>query len=161
LAKRKPSRSVPTIGSTLAATAVTEPWMVLGTVGYMSPEQVRGEEADVPSDIFSLGCVLYEMATGQRPFAGETSAEILSAVVRYEPTDMNKSRQNLPPELQQLIYRCLNKEPSARYPSARDLFYDLSALLSRSGMFRPLVVQPAGNFTRLWKVVTIVAVLLA
>src|SRR5262249_18956063 len=70
--------------------AITEPWMVLGTVGYTSPEQVRGEEADAPTDVFSLGCVLYEMITGRRAYARPTSAETIAAIVQGDLPDTNE-----------------------------------------------------------------------
>jgi eukaryotic-like serine/threonine-protein kinase len=136
LARRRPSLPLLVDGSPTAG-ALTEPWMVLGTVGYMSPEQIRGEEADAPSDIFSFGCVLYEMVTGKRAYARQTTAETMAAIVQGELPDTGELSQRAAPELEQLIVRCLQKDPASRYPSARNLYHDLNALLGRSQMQRP------------------------
>jgi len=135
LARRRPV-PLPVDGFPTAGT-LTEPWMVLGTVGYMSPEQIRGEEADAPSDIFSFGCVLYEMVTGKRAYARQTTAETMAAIVQGELPDPGELRQRASPDLEQLIVRCLQKDPASRYPSSRDLYNDLNGLLGRSPMQRP------------------------
>ncbi len=106
----------------------TRPGTVLGTIGYMSPEQVRGEEADAPSDIFSLGCVLYEMVGGQRPFAHATTVEVIAAILKEEPAALAATGREIPIGLEQLICGCLEKQPSARLQSARDLAHDLKAI---------------------------------
>ena len=111
-------------------TLETMPGTVMGTVGYMSPEQVVGQPADVRSDIFSLGCVLYEMAAGQRPFSGRTGAETMSAILKEHPPDLARSGREIPAELARVILRCLNKEPEQRFQSARDLCYALRAILA-------------------------------
>ena len=103
--------------------------VVLGTVGYMSPEQVRGEELDSRSDIFSLGAVLYEMAAGVRPFRGATTADVASAVLREDPLPLPES---VPATVRMVIERCLNKEPRARFQSAADLAFALRSLSARS-----------------------------
>src|SRR5262245_10386508 len=107
----------------LGATAeyLTEAGRVMGTVGYMSPEQASGEIPDGRGDIFSLGCVLYEMATGRRAFTGDTAAEVLAAVLRDQPADMDMSGTRVPPGLKQLVARCLAKQPEERFPSANDV----------------------------------------
>jgi Tol biopolymer transport system component len=105
----------------------TEPGTVLGTVGYMSPEQVRGEAADARSDIFSLGCVLYEMTSGHRAFARETAAETLAAIVRDEPPELLPPAR-APLELRQIIGHCLEKKADERFQSARDLAFALRTL---------------------------------
>ena len=94
---------------------------VLGTVGYMSPEQVRGQPVDSRSDLFSLGCVLYEAVTGRRPFARETAAETQTAILRDQPPDMRSSAALIPAALEQLIRHCLEKNVELRYQVARDL----------------------------------------
>ena len=116
----------------------TEPGTVLGTVGYMSPEQVRGHAVDHRSDIFSLGSVLYEMATGAPAFKRETAAETMTAILRDDPLDMPEpaSRSSrLAPGLERTLRHCLEKAPEQRFQSARDLAYDLEALSgsTRSG----------------------------
>src|SRR5215468_6624417 len=99
------------------AAYLTEAGRIMGTVGYMSPEQASGDTPDARGDIFSLGCVLYEMATGRRAFPGDTPAEVLAAVLRDQPADMDASGTRFPPELKQLVARCLAKQPDDRFRS--------------------------------------------
>ena len=113
-------------------TQVTEPGAVMGTVGYMSPEQVGGFPADARSDIFALGCVLYEMVTGARPFSGRTGAETLAAILRDEPEKPPAARGAIPAELAGVIRHCLEKRPDQRFQSARDLAFALKAILAGS-----------------------------
>ncbi|HET9532345.1 MAG TPA: serine/threonine-protein kinase, partial [Blastocatellia bacterium] len=110
--------------------SITEPGIVMGTAGYMSPEQVRGEKVEAASDIFSLGCVLYEMVADRRAFAGETTAERMAATLRDEPPKLTDTGKQLPQALERVISRCLKKNAEERYPSARDLASDLKAMLS-------------------------------
>ena len=105
---------------------------VLGTVGYMSPEQVRGQVVDSRSDLFSLGCVLYEAVTGRRPFARETAAETQTAILRDEPPDMRSSAAQIPAALEQLIRHCLEKNVELRYQSACDLVLALHVVVAGS-----------------------------
>jgi len=111
----------------------TRDGVVLGTVGYMSPEQVRGERADATSDIFSLGCVLYEMVAGSRPFARLTAAETMTAILNAEPRDLGECDAEAPSEYARLVSRCLEKNPRQRFQSARDLSYALEAVARSSG----------------------------
>ena len=111
---------------------VTEPGVVLGTVGYMSPEQVRGQEADSRADLFALGAVLYEMLTGKRAFHKPTSAETMSAVLNEDPPPISQAIPSAPPALQKVVHRCLEKAPQQRFHSASDLAFALEAL-SESG----------------------------
>jgi Tol biopolymer transport system component len=106
----------------------TEPGTLMGTVGYMSPEQVRGEPVDGRSDIFSLGSVLYEMLSGRRAFARDTPAETMTAILREEPADLLAGAEGLPPPLGHIVLHCLEKQPSERFQSVRDLAFDLSSL---------------------------------
>ncbi|MGH9801618.1 MAG: protein kinase domain-containing protein, partial [Blastocatellia bacterium] len=108
--------------------SATKPGTVMGTIGYMSPEQVRGEQADAPSDIFSLGCVLYELASGQRPFSRATTAEVIAAILKEDPPDLAQSGLEIPNGLERLIQACLEKQSSARLRSARDLAQGLKAI---------------------------------
>jgi tetratricopeptide (TPR) repeat protein len=114
----------------LATTAVeaTEAGMTLGTVGYMSPEQVRGQAVDQRSDIFSFGCVLYEMVSGQRAFWGKTIADTISAILHEDPPRLSGAGRSIPPELQRIITRCLEKDAADRLESARDLGFALQAM---------------------------------
>ena len=108
--------------------ASTEPGMVLGTVGYMSPEQVRGEPVDQRSDIFSFGAILYEMLTGTRAFKRGSSIETLSAILKEEPPDILESHPNVPSQLDKLVRRCLEKDRDRRFQTARDLAFNLETL---------------------------------
>jgi Tol biopolymer transport system component/predicted Ser/Thr protein kinase len=117
--------------STVAGFNSTQVGMVLGTVGYMSPEQVRGLTADARSDIFSLGATCYEMISGKRAFQGATSADTMSAILKEEPAQLSTSVHNLPPALARIVHRCLEKDPGDRFQSARDLAFNLE-MLSRN-----------------------------
>ncbi|MGA9307988.1 MAG: protein kinase [Candidatus Sulfotelmatobacter sp.] len=110
----------------------TLPGVVMGTVGYMSPEQVRGEAIDPRSDIFSFGAVLYEMLTGKRAFKRETSAETMTAILREEPQALNDTGWQGPPELQRILARCLEKNVTRRFQSASDLGFAVESLSGTS-----------------------------
>jgi TolB-like protein/Flp pilus assembly protein TadD len=111
-------------------TQETEPGALMGTVGYMAPEQVSGLLADARSDIFSLGCILYEAVTGSRPFSGGTGAETLAAILRDEPADPTRSGRPMPADLAGVIRHCLEKRPDRRFQTARDLAFALKAILA-------------------------------
>ncbi len=116
------------------ATAGTEPGVVMGTIGYMSPEQVRGKPTDGRSDIFSFGSILYEMVSGRRAFSGDTAADTMSAILREDPADLSVTNQNVPPGLERIVRHCLEKDPERRFQSARDLAFDLESLSTASGV---------------------------
>jgi serine/threonine protein kinase/tetratricopeptide (TPR) repeat protein len=99
----------------------TDPGTMIGTVEYMSPEQVRGLAVDAKSDLFSLGCVLFELMSGRRPFPGRTTAETAAAILHDEPPSLNDVAPHVPPEVESLIRHCLVKDPDQRISSARDL----------------------------------------
>jgi eukaryotic-like serine/threonine-protein kinase len=111
---------------------LTKAGTVLGTVPYMSPEQLRGQPVDARSDIFSLGCTLYEMVAGRRPFTGRTDADTRDAILHNDPADLTDSGKEAPVELERLIRRCLEKNPNARFQSARDLAFALTDITTRS-----------------------------
>lgn len=113
--------------------AATRPGLVMGTVGYMSPEQLRCEAVGPTSDIFSLGCVLYEMVSGRRAFVGQTPVEIMSAILRDHPEELSRSRKQLPGELDRFISHCLEKNPEQRFQSVRDLAFNLESIRIRPG----------------------------
>jgi eukaryotic-like serine/threonine-protein kinase len=106
----------------------TSAGMVLGTVGYMSPEQVKGEPADARSDIFSLGTILYEMLSGQRAFRRDTSAETMTAILKEEPPELSLSGKPVSPAMERIVRRCLEKKPLQRFQSARDLAFNLEGV---------------------------------
>ena len=106
-------------------TILTEPGMILGTLPYMSPEQVRVEQTDARSDVFSFGAMLYEMASGRQPFASESAAATASAILTHEPPPLARFAREVPEELQRIVRKCLEKDREQRYQSARDLAIDL------------------------------------
>ena len=110
----------------------TDPGTVLGTVGYMSPEQVRGQTADHRSDIFSLGCVLYELATRRRAFDRDTPAETMTAILREDPPELPRDDAAIPAAVDPVIRHCLEKRPEERFQSAHDLAFALQALTGSS-----------------------------
>jgi serine/threonine protein kinase/tetratricopeptide (TPR) repeat protein len=112
------------------APTLTEGGVILGTVGYMSPEQVRGTPADARSDIFSLGCVLYEMVAGRRAFSRETSAQTMAAILEAQPAELATTGKQVPAGLENVIAHCLEKNPRERFHSAHDLALALRATLS-------------------------------
>jgi len=107
--------------------------VVLGTVGYMSPEQVRGQPADHRTDIFSFGATLYEMLSGRRAFTGDSAAETMTAILREEPPELSETARLLPPGLEQIVRHCLEKSPDERFQSARDVAFNLRALSEITG----------------------------
>ena len=111
----------------------TDAGTVMGTVGYMAPEQVRGKNADARSDIFSFGAILYEMLSGKRAFHRESSVETMSAILKEEPPDLTETNRNVSPALERIVRHCLEKNPSERFQSARDVAFDLEALTDVSG----------------------------
>ena len=135
----------------------TDPGTLLGTVGYMSPEQVRGKAVDHRSDIFSLGSVLYEMVTGERAFRRDTAAETMTAILREDPLEAAEptSRSGrLPLGLERILRHCLEKNPEERFQSARDLAFDLEAL---SGSTTERGAAVPGGIASRWRVPPLVA----
>ncbi len=127
------------------ATAGTEPGVVLGTLGYMSPEQVRGRPADARSDIFSFGAILYEMLAGRRAFQGDSAADTMSAILKEDPPDLSVTNQNVSPGLERVVRHCLEKSPEQRFHSAHDVAFDLESL---SGISQPRGPAAAPSLAR-------------
>ena len=115
---------------------------VLGTVGYMSPEQVRAQPVDHRSDIFSFGAVLYEMLSGRRAFRGGSAVETMNAILKEDPPDLSDTNRNLPPALERIVGHCLEKNPEERFQSARDIAFDLEALSGQSAQAILPVTEP-------------------
>jgi serine/threonine protein kinase len=128
------------------ATFETTPGVVLGTIGYMSPEQVRGQTADYRSDIFSFGAILYEMLSGRRAFVADTAAETMTAILKEDPPDLQlQGVRAIPPAVARIVDRCLEKGPGARFQSTGDLAFSLEALSTSSGQSETL---PASSVPR-------------
>jgi len=126
-------------GETLTQQVGTDAGTVMGTVGYMSPEQVRGKPADARSDIFAFGAILYEMLSGKRAFRGDSSADTMSAILKEDPSELSETNRNVSPALERIVRHCLEKNPAERFQSARDVAFNLDALTdistpSRSGV---------------------------
>jgi eukaryotic-like serine/threonine-protein kinase len=130
---RRPEPVGETVDGVSGMHAQTEAGLVLGTVGYMSPEQVRGEAADARSDIFSFGSILYEMLTGQRAFKRNTSAETMTAILKEEPQEMALKTGTIPPGLERIVRHCVEKQASRRFHSAHDIAFDLESVSGFSG----------------------------
>ncbi|MGA7399770.1 MAG: protein kinase [Candidatus Sulfotelmatobacter sp.] len=123
-------------------TTVTKSGAVVGTVAYMSPEQLRAKGIDHRSDIFSVGAILYEMLTGRRAFRGETEVDTITAILREDPPEIDLSQPGVPVPLQQIVRHCLEKEPEKRFQSARDLAFALETLAIASGGRAPISKPP-------------------
>jgi serine/threonine protein kinase len=122
--------------------ACTEPGVVMGTVGYMSPEQVRGETADHRSDIFALGAILYEMLSGTRAFRGKSAVETMNSILNQEPQPLAETHGVSSPVLERITRHCLEKQPERRFQSASDLAFDLETLAGYSEPTRTPAVVP-------------------
>jgi len=144
LAKPNAAGSGPDETQSPTVSGYTEPGVIMGTVGYMSPEQVRGLAVDHRSDLFAFGAVLYEMLAGRRAFQGETAAETMTAILRDDPPALPESGRNVPPALASVIAHCLEKKPARRFQSARDLAFALeTAVTPSSGSAALPVVAPS------------------
>jgi serine/threonine protein kinase len=129
-------RPVTTQGELSAATE-TDAGLIMGRVGYMSPEQVGGVPAEAPSDVFAFGCVLYEMVAGRRAFSRGTPAQTMTAILEDDPPLPATLGKEIPPELDRVIGRCLEKSPGERFQSARDLAFALKGLLVTAAFSSP------------------------
>lgn len=117
----------------------TEAGTVMGTVGYMSPEQVRGKNADARSDIFAFGAILYEMLSGKRAFHGDSAADTMSAILKEDPPELTETNRNVSPALDRIVQHCIEKNPAERFQSARDVAFNLEALTDISTTGRAAV----------------------
>ena len=138
----KPVEAGP-IDETRAAGVKTGAGVVLGTFAYMAPEQVRGLAVDHRADIFAFGAVLFEMLSGERPFKGETAADTMTAILTREPPDLDLVKLAIPPSLDRIVRRCLEKTPELRFQSANDLAFALETL--SIDVFISRAAAPAGS----------------
>jgi serine/threonine protein kinase/Tol biopolymer transport system component len=133
----------------LTLQSVTQAGVVLGTIGYMSPEQVRGKPADTRSDIFSFGVVLYEMLAGKRAFHGETAADVMSAILNQEPPELTATNREISPALDRIVHHCMEKSPQQRFQSAGDIAFHLGELSGiRTSTAIPALAGPVAPETR-------------
>jgi Tol biopolymer transport system component/predicted Ser/Thr protein kinase len=121
----------------------TSPGTIVGTAGYMSPEQVRGQQVDHRSDIFSFGAILYEMLSGRRAFKGDSSVETMNAILKEDPPELSVSETNIPPVIDLVVRHCLEKNREERFQSARDLAFDLERISRVSGSSPALTAPKA------------------
>ena len=138
-------------GATATVAVQTMPGMVLGTAGYMSPEQVRGKEVDARADIFALGAILYEMLSGRRAFKGDSSIETMNAILKDDPPELETEKLKISPGLERIVRRCLEKEPARRFHSARDVGFALEAISSTSsgsGVQRQTILPERSHWIR-------------
>src|SRR5271168_290709 len=159
LAKLKQHQPDPD-GAAPTITQKTGPGMVMGTAGYMSPEQVRGKAVDHRTDIFAFGAILYEMLTSKRAFQRATSAETMTAILNDDPPSISQIVQTTPPGLQRVVHRCLEKNPEQRFYSAHDLAFALEAL-SDSGSSPVNVIDRGGRSRWAWTAAAAAVVALA
>ena len=121
----------------------TEAGVVMGTAGYMSPEQVRGMTLDPRSDIFSFGAILYEMLSGKRAFHGDTPADTMSSILKEDPPELSETNRNISPALERIVHHCLEKNPESRFHAASDIAFDLEHLSGLSGSTARVAVAEA------------------
>jgi TolB-like protein/Tfp pilus assembly protein PilF len=131
-------------------TQTTQPGLALGTVGYMAPEQLRGETVTPAADLFSLGCVLYEMLTGRQAFARDTLAGTIAAILTDEPSPMGSTSAGVPPELERVVQRCLRKRPEERFPSALHVSLALRQIVQHRGGAVSPVARLARRPASIW-----------
>jgi hypothetical protein len=133
------------------ATAGTEPGVVMGTLGYISPEQIKGKPADARSDIFAFGAILYEMLSGKRAFQADSAGEMMAAILKEDPPDLSLTNQSISPGLERVVRHCIEKNPERRFQSALDLAFDLEALSGTSATGIGAVAAAAGRPARIGK----------
>src|SRR5215813_12049987 len=132
LAKLRPQRVEAAESGVATQKAITDPNTILGTVGYMAPEQVRGQDADHRSDIFSFGVILYEMLRGRQPFTGESAIEVMNAILKEEPEELTESNSKISLAAERIVRRCLEKRPERRFQSTSDLCFAIETLSTSS-----------------------------
>ena len=151
LAKLAQKASAATSDGATLTSSHTAAGVVMGTASYMAPEQVRGEQADARTDIFAFGAVLYEMVSGKRAFRRDTTAETMTAVLKEDPPELTETGHAVPPSLDRIVRRCLEKDPEQRFQSAKDLSFALSALSGTdSSAVARIATQPGRTSKWIW-----------
>jgi Tol biopolymer transport system component len=151
----QPSGEAPTVQ------VATDAGLVMGTVGYMSPEQVRGKAADPRSDLFSFGAILYEMLSGKRAFLGDTPADTMSAILKEDPPELSERARSVPPGLERIVHHCLEKNPAERFQSAHDIAFDLQLLSGQTPSAARTAAISTGNLRRWSLRIAVTAAILA
>jgi serine/threonine protein kinase len=159
LAKIVPQTSKSVNSAAATADLLSRAGMVVGTVGYMSPEQATGREVDSRSDVFSLGAILYEMVTGRRAFSGTSKEEVQASLIKDSPKAPSEIVADVPKELERLILRCLRKEPERRFQHMVDVKVDLEEIMEESSSRRPLAAVPSPRHRSRWPTASIVGIL--
>ena len=144
------------LGDNTSAAALTNEATVIGTLPYMAPEQIEGRPSDARTDIFALGAVLYEMATGRRPFSGESHASLITAIMSAEPPPVSTSRDGCPPSLDRVVKKCLAKEPDGRWQDAGDLAAELQWVGEQADIASPPAASRRGS-TAAWAFAVVLA----
>jgi eukaryotic-like serine/threonine-protein kinase len=153
------AKLAPTTAHATRSAVSTETGVVVGTVPYMSPEQARGLEVDARTDIWSLGVMVYEMVTGRCPFEGQTSSDVLAAILDRDPAPINQFTAEAPGELQRIVRKALRKSRDERYQVMQDLLLDVRALRNHAGF--GTTKARVGRVRRLWPIAVIAALALA
>ena len=148
LAKLREESPLDGLTATIAAAPVTGDGRIVGTVAYMSPEQAQGKPVDARSDVFSLGILLFEMATGDKPFKGDTNMSVLSAIIKDTPSSVTELRQDLPRDVGRILRRCLAKDPDDRYQTAKELRNDLRLLKEDLDSGVAMRAQPSSHISQ-------------
>lgn len=148
-------------GSETMAVQESAAGTLVGTAGYMSPEQVRGKPVDARSDVFSFGALMYEMLSGRRAFAGTTPADTISSILNHDPPPLETTEQRITPALDRIVRHCLEKNPEERFQSARDLAFDLESLSAPSSTTMATADADRVSRWRRWRIPGLAAVLLA
>jgi len=162
LVSRGSQSFLPTQAISPGLVAYTEEGMILGTMGYMSPEQVRGEAVDAHSDIFSFGLVLFEMLGGKKAFSRNTAAETMAAILKEDPPELVDSGKPIPVSLRRIVDHCLEKVPTRRFHDAHDLAFALENLSSTTSSSAPFVAPFAPTnrkTTRIWAALVALSIL--
>ena len=148
LAKLREESPLDGLTATVATAPVTGDGRIVGTVAYMSPEQAQGKPVDARSDVFSLGILLFEMATGDKPFKGDTNMSVLSAIIKDTPSSITELRQDLPRDVGRILRRCLAKDPDDRYQTAKELRNDLRLLKEDLDSGVAMRAQPSSHISQ-------------